>query len=989
MSDITLGLDLGPNSIGWALVDESREKLIASGVRVFPEDVNHEPNEADETKTKHRRDKRLARRQTTRRASRKKHLKKLLCGAGLLPVKDTDLHALLENDPYDLRRKALYERLQPYQIGRLLYHMNQRRGFKSNSKADRARKKETSKMLEEISDLQEKIGSAGCRTLGEYLAARRLDPHERVRGKHTRREMYEEEFDAIWNAQQKYHKGLLTPELRQKIAGTIFFQRDMYWRTATIGRCELEPGQRRCPRADRHAQRFRMLQEINNLRLLDTSTGEERRLTEAERTELIKYLSTQKTRTFKDIKKKLGLFDTCSFNLERAECSSLKGLETDAMLANKNIFGKDWWRLDDGLKDEIVAALIDEKSEYDDESLLEIAQQKWKLSLEAAERLLDINLPSGYMNFSRKAIDRLLPHLENGLVLMSNDETPSALREAGYLRPDQRAIKSYRFLPQPPDLPNPIVRQALHEVRGVVNAILREYGKPDRIHIELAREAKGSFEDRRQILIKNKEREKKRDEARKSIEEHGRKATRDTIDSYLLWKEQKETCIYSGKPISISQLLGGEVDVDHILPYSRSLDNSLMNKVICFRAANADKGDRTPYEWLAESDPDAYEKMLQRSRNLPYGTYNKQRKFLQKNVELDDFINRQLTDTAYISREVVSYVKCLDVKDVLCTRGNHTANLRRLWGLNCILNPNWEDFKNRDDHRHHAVDAIVVALTNRSRLQVLARTHGHDMEPPWGSFRADVEQAINAINVSHRVQRKIRGALHKETIYGPTNENGKFTYRKELENLTLSMVDEIRDKTIRGLVIERLKKHGIEPGRGSGSSIPAAVWKEPFLMPSGVPVKKVRLVKTDETIQPIRNGTAYVKPGSLHHLCLFKQINEKGKLVLDAVFITTLEAAQRAKRGEPIIQKTHPQNPTAQFVMSLSMNEMLILEHKGKEELCRFISAASTSKQMWFRIHTFAGKSADRRGQISKKPNTLKARKVTVDRLGRIRWAND
>src|SRR5262249_28500750 len=151
------------------------------------------------------------------------------------------------------------------------------------------------------------------------------------------------------------------------------------------------------------------------------------------------------------------------------------------------------------------------------------------------------------------------------------------------------------------------------------------------------------------------------------------KVSRDAIERYLIWEEQRHECIYSGRSIGLAQLFGGEVDVDHILPRERSLDNSFMNRALCFRSENDAKKDRTPYEWLAESDSDKYEAVLQRTQPPAY-PYAKARRFRQPTVTLDDFFARQFVDTTYITTQVRQYVRCLGA-DVLCTKGTHTYEL--------------------------------------------------------------------------------------------------------------------------------------------------------------------------------------------------------------------------------------------------------------------------------------------------------------------------
>ena len=205
------------------------------------------------------------------------------------------------------------------------------------------------------------------------------------------------------------------------------------------------------------------------------------------------------------------------------------------------------------------------------------------------------------------------------------------------------------------------------------------------------------------------------------------------------------------------------------------------------------------------------------------------------------------------------------------------------------------------------------------------------------------------------------------------------------------MIEDIRDPKVRKLIQERLTSFNITH---DSTKIPAAVWEQPLFMHSpkaGVKnaIRHVRLIRRERTIRPIRGGTAYVKPGSIHHVCIFEWKEVMGKTTRDAVFVSTMDAMERIKMKKRIIQRVHPTKPDAKFVMSLQRGEMVLLTHEGKEDLYRFETAASTRKQMWFKHHTAGGKSSNKRGVVSKKPGTLVARKVIVDPIGRIRWAND
>jgi CRISPR-associated endonuclease Csn1 len=1025
---LTLGLDLGSNSIGWALIDETNHQIVAAGVRVFPEGVDNFDTKKEKSKNEDRRNARAMRRQIARRARRRQRLHEALVATGFRPTDPAELDAINGTNPYELRRRALDERLTPHELGRVILHLAQRRGFLSNRKSDRKKNSDTKGLLAEISQLAANI-HARSRTLGEYLAEQQADSTARIRTLHTHREMYETEFEAIWESQRRFHVDLLTDDLKYGalgrrtypvqpvprnagqslleqvgLHGLVFFQRRLRpVPRSIVGRCELEPKHRRCPKADRLAQRFRLLQEVNNLRYIEPESGDECTLSPEQRVLLIDKLSKKDKMAFADIRKVLGFLDTIRFNLESGHRTKLLGNVTDFALANTKIFGKTWHEKCDSDKDAIVLAVL----ESDDRELLHRAKTEWGLSDEAAQGLLEVDLPEGYLHLSRNALEKLVPHLERGLRYMTDDDTPSALSEAGYLRPDQQAQRVCDRLPPPPDVANPVVRQALHEVRKVVNSLVREYGKPARIHVELARNAKASAEERQRISQEMRDRETERLAAAEEIRRHGHRPTFEAKVRYLLWQEQHEHCAYCLKPISPSQLFGGEADVDHILPKSRCGEDSFQNKVVVCVACNRQgKGNQTPYEWLAERDPGRYEKICEWARNkLPYQKY---KRFRQKTLDLDKFIQRQLNDTRYISRTVLQYIRCVlaNPHDALGLKGQQTAALRWNWGLNTVLRHDDVDLKNRDDHRHHAVDAIVVALTNHSRLQQLAGINrrggteatGELLLDPWEGFREDVQGTIDAINVSHRPRRKIAGALHEDTFYGKTADPGVFAIRKPLESLTAPMVADIRDPVIREIVTDRLREYGIKVGRrkrrggddeeeASGRAIAKEVWREPLLMPSGVPIKRVRVLKRDETIRPLRDGTAFVKPGAIHHICLFEW-QENGKRVRGAVFVSMLDAVKRLKRQEPLIQRVHPEHPDAKFLMSLSRGEMVLGRFKKTDRLVCFKTCASTTGQLSFASHTDARRGSQYE-KLSAYAGTLDGRKVTVSPLGRLRWAND
>ena len=1040
----TLGLDIGSNSVGWALINSEAGTILSVGVRVFPEGVNRDNKMLEQPKNQERRTARGIRRQIARRARRKKLLREALREVGWWT--DTDGFDGTR-DPLELRARGLDHRLSVAEFGQVLLHLAQRRGFLSNRKTDRDADKERSEILSAISTLQNEIETSGARTLGEYLYRLKTSAENplqiRVRRRHTRRDMYLAEFEAVWSKQAEFHpqlcegslkygtQGQLTyPQAPRSYSaklrgntrlkqygfhGLLFFQRALYWPKQSIGRCEFEPRQPRCERGDRIAQRFRLLNELGNLRVIPWKS-DPRDLSSQERETLLNYLSERKEATFNQLREVLTLSEKDVFNLEAGGRLKLAGMPIDHAMSQKKLWGKDWRKLPDDLRNQIVRTLIDDNEEV----ISRRAVTEWGCDEATASRLVAFDpsqLVAGHASISRRAMEKLLPHLEAGKPLVSKDGMESALFAAGYIRPDQRQFRPLRQLPLPPkEITNPLVKQALVEVRKVVNAIIREWGMPNAIHVELAREVQGSALQRRERSLQMRDRERRRATAAKWIEEHGYQVSRDAIERFLLWQEQGEFCLYSDRPISPRQLFGGEVQIDHILPYSRSLDNSLMNKAVVFQHENAAKGNRTVWEWLGTMDPARYDNILLRAQKLPHDVrYRKLAKLQMKEVRIDDFLNRQLTDTAYTTTQILSLLKRLENVDVVPVKGQLTAELRHMWGLDTVLRDDGLRLKNRQDHRHHAIDALVIALTNRSRLQKLARVKFSSagvLEMPWPGFRQAVETSVNAIAVSHRARRRIAGALHEETVYGQimreaqfddgqtpqsamTQSSGQFVYRKSLQDLKPKMIREIRDDSVRETVEIRLQKFGINCD--VVDEIPKHVWTEPlYLTPKGKDrtktsaiIKKVRLVKRDETIQPVGTKTGCMKPGNTHHIVIFESrdsVTGKTRRIMESV--TMLEAARRVANGQPVISRVHTSDPQARFLFSLSRGEMVMTTVKGQPGLFVYKTSASTQGQIYLVRHNDARESK-LKPQVAVTANTLTGTKVVVDPIGRIRTAND
>lgn len=395
----TLGLDLGSASIGWALLalDSSHNphSLFRAGVRIFEPGVEGSMSEIergkDQSKAIDRRTARLHRRQLRRRAARQRDLFLLLQQGNLLPptvnpsahlsdqrhqvLNDLDraltadlrrsveagsLWAVEQSLPYYLRKSALDRKLSAFELGRVLYHLIQRRGFKSNRREGKKTKDDdVGKVKAGISELETLMVSAGSRTLGEYFAG--LNSHERrIRGRWTARAMYEREFQQIWEKQRAYSPDVLDDDLKAQISKLLFFQRPIAAQEHLIGFCELEKEERRAPWAFLEAQRFRALQKVNDLRVIEQGALVERPLTDDERKAVFAKLEDEGDQSFAALKKLLGL-KRAEFNLERGGEKRLRGNRTNSFM--RSVFGAFWDEMPEEEKHQAVTLWYRTESE--------------------------------------------------------------------------------------------------------------------------------------------------------------------------------------------------------------------------------------------------------------------------------------------------------------------------------------------------------------------------------------------------------------------------------------------------------------------------------------------------------------------------------------------------------------------------------------------------------------------------------------------------
>ena len=596
-SALRLGLDIGTNSIGWCLYDG--ETIRDIGVRIFPD--GRDPKSGASLAVD-RRDARSMRRRRDRYLGRRSALVDVLVEHGLLPRDKPAGRKLHGEDPYDLRVRALDEKLTPHQVGRALFHLNQRRGFKSNRKADRVSKdNEDGKVASGTKALDQAMEDAGARTLGEFLQQR--DPNKgeakRVRMRpeadgydfYPDRRHYEHEFDAIWNAQAPHHPDVLTDAARDAIHRIIFFQRPL--KAQVVGKCSfagwygIPDDEKRLPKAHPLFQQRRLYEEVNQLEVVAAGMPS-RKLTLDERDRLILKLQDKKKVSFNPgLRKVIKLKEGERFNKESENRKDLIGDEVRAELMDKKRFGPNWVSLSTDAQWDIIDRLLNEE---DTEKLLDWLKHSHALDQDVAEAVANANLPDGHGRFGLTATQRLLEQLRADVVTYAE-----AAQRAGFHHSDFRTGECHDELPyygeilareiapgkedysdalerQWGKITNPTVHIGLNQLRKLVNAIVRKYGRPDEIYVELARDLKLNEQQKKDHNKRIKQNTDAAQQRSKTLTNIGQRDSGGNRMLLRIWEELNPAnaldrrCPYCGEMISIEMLMNGSADVDHVIP---------------------------------------------------------------------------------------------------------------------------------------------------------------------------------------------------------------------------------------------------------------------------------------------------------------------------------------------------------------------------------------------------------------------------------------
>ncbi len=695
-------------------------------------------------------------------------------------------------NPYILKVEALDKKLTNDELSIILVHYAKKRGYKSNR--EEASDNDSGKVLSAIKENEKIMKENNYRTISEmYIKDEKfknkiknspgdykisvtnemyLEEITKVLDSQIRFELIDKDFKnkylEIYNSRRSYAKG---PGGNSPYGGDLIEK--------MTGKCKFD-GNPRAPKRAPSSELYVSLTKLVNLKY-KKENSEYTRLTNEEIKEIIEKAKDKKIITYKDLAKELdGNIEFKDLSLSKKEYGKVieelkkklnvkketkiliselseeekelyNKLYTDKLLS-KTLIELRGYHI---LKDSIIKAYsndIWEKFKDNIELLDELALYctNYKVNEDILNKIKesenidnifeDIHFVELLPNFkdhlmlSTDLIKKLIP------LMLEGNTYDTAMKLLGYDHSNlfSKTEKKDLLVPIYVDdtITNQRVIRSLTQTRKVINSIIKKYGMPKIINIETARELAKSRQERNDITKNNLEKQAENEKIKNQLVELGLFVSTDKISStdllkYKLWEEQNEFCGYSMKKISIEDLFGNNiVQIDHILPYSRTYNDNYLNKTLVYTKENQEKRNRTPYEWFGKTQKwDEYETYI----NSLTISQKKKDNYLLKKLDFDterEMRDQNLNDTKYISRELSSLIKAyLNVEKVNMYPGAITSKLRARWGFNRLTHSYIsktyrlpEDMKkdinkDRENHLHHAMDALVIASITPSLQQ--------------------------------------------------------------------------------------------------------------------------------------------------------------------------------------------------------------------------------------------------------------------------------
>lgn len=805
-----LGLDIGIGSCGWALLDMRGERIVDMGVHLW--DVPQEPK-TKESLAAARRSARSARRNTKRRSDRAKHCLALLKEHGLIPDDASkEWFQTVKGDPQPLESRvaALDSLVSDRHLAQALYNICNRRGYIPHGEGGSSEESEGKKVLSAIDANSALLAEKGYRTVGEMMLKEGQAQGATCGISRNKAGDYSrcltlaqllEEVEAIFSAQRSLGNPKVTAELQSDFIACMTWEKDTADHDQkvydSVGPCVYLPGEHRGAKACISFERCAAFERVSHVRMVTPDGVEYPLPAEVRRWCMDTLFSPTPLKgnkeckvTFKALRKRLDMSAACSF----------KGIDIDQEKSKEIAEPKVWRKERSILPTELLRRML-EDCDLGDAIGSALAYSSTEANLRAQLELLPLSeaeieaicaLPfsskafSGYGNRSVKALQMLCDAFEDFESVNSLFEAEEA---SGLYYQRAKPLSKGRRLPPYTDFDetcrNPVVLRVMGRVRKLVNAVIATYGMPDEIHIELARDLKQSQKEKAKIDKANKDRENKRRIAKNRLAEDlgcpEDEVSGKLLRKYELWVEQQGIDVYTGEPIQYERMLSDSTycQIDHILPYSRTCDDSQSNKVLALASSNQQKRERSPYEWLAEEGNwDVFQARVISMGQQGY-PFRKRQKLLERDLagKQDGFIERNLNDTRYATKAAKDYIERYlqfpageRTRHVVAVAGGATSALRSSWG-----------FAKKDraaDDCHHAADAAVIAACDESAVIKIAKASERkhlvpkeqramlfaDTEP-WEGFARQVEELCAALIPTRKVDRGGTARLFEDTVY--------------------------------------------------------------------------------------------------------------------------------------------------------------------------------------------------------------------------------
>lgn len=757
------------------------------------------------------------------------------------------------------------------------------------------------------------VGQYAYRTLraGQRVRSKKKAGAKAVEGLLPDRFVLDEEFNRIWDRQATYHPELLDPHLRATVHDLVFFQRPLDLYATSTNDCCFIPGKRPASRAWTVAQEVRMLEDIGNQRVMVPEEGV-RPLSRSERGAVFGALRQTDFLSWDDAKRAADLPEDARFEGEEGQKrrKSKAKLDREGFLGNRTharlaqAAPNTWDAADESLRERLVEVLLTSREPA---NAFKALTDKLGVPEPEAARLVTAQLESGYRPCCQKALRRIREAMLQAEEPLTFDQAAVAAGLAR-LAPEERArhdgllpldINHQRKAGDGRVL-HPLVKRAYRNAARVVNAVVDAHGMPDFVHIELPRDLTRGKLKKQQMTNDMAERARQRRDAEAQVRAllnraPAERVTPKEVDKYLLAEEMDWRCPYDPEHQADPATVLREWDVEHIVPRGDTLDDSWINKTVAPVGLNRAKGYRTPYEWMVRDGENggparfAQMEVFLRRRQEKVGKGTARRTFRRKMDRLwaakrpEEFVGRDLAATGWAAREVLSALqRFAPGVEVVVTTGEGCAIVRRELGLRNLL-PGEESAteKRRTDHRHHAVDALVAALTSRSLMRRLVGAYRHREEArtteertrlrlrlsdKWPGFRERVQAQLARCVVVHVPNRRIGGELHNEK--------------------PIARAKWPAEVTIQGAVEELAAKRA---AAGLEARPPGAVRVGGCL---------VRLDRQGRAV-------AVYPLDSNHHLEIWERATT-GQRVRWAEAVSTHEARERVLLGRPLFRRTHP-----------------------------------------------------------------------------------